>query len=290
MKLRKLVASLVVGFAASGAAYALPIASSAFTSGVNNTLSDDFAETLIDRDGTGTLTAGDVLFSWLKITSYGPSGVSGGAVNELTILSAVQIDTVTPLVDAACGVAFVSPLGGCASFSFVAPDAGYGGLAGILGPLAGLFTNTKPLAIGAGSVAVVIEDSTPNFALTSPPSAADGDLRMVLDLLAGDTWGAVGPTNLGDFFANPVGEGVGSFSMNLTISGQNFAGWDTGTRMRGRGNLSLSELAPNVFGPGGDASFTFKPTAVPEPGTLALISVGLLGAAFAQRRRSIHKS
>ena len=288
MKLRKLIAGMVVGFAATGAAFALPVASSAWTSGVNNTLSDDFAETLFDRDLSGTLTSGDVLFSWLKITSYGPSGVSGGAVNELTILSAVQIDTVTALPSIACGVAFVSPsTDGCAGFSFVRPDAGYGGLAGILAfqGLNGLFSNTKPLTIGANSVAVVIEDSTPNFSLASPATAADGALRMVLDLNAGDTWGAVGPVNLTDFFANPVGEGIGSFSMNLTISGQDVPGWDTGTRLTGRGNLSLQELTPGVFGPGGDASFTFKPTAVPEPGTLALLSVGLLGAAVAQRRK-----
>lgn len=284
MKLKNLAAAFAIGFAFAGSAQALPSATTAWVAGTN-VLSDDFFEFLIEPGGSnGVIDVGDILFAAVGITSYLPSGVPASSVKELTILSAIEVATKsTALPDVTCFGATL-PLGDCNTFTFKAPTIT---LAGILGSLGVSLVNADLLALAASphlttdSVAVVLEDDPHNFTMGSVPTAADGVLRMVLELDSStgsdDLWSAIGPDTLADFASNPQGQGIGGFGFNLTNVWESFS-WDVGPNVTGQGNLSRTAV-----GAGGDLSVTIF--AIPEPGTTALIGLGLLGMGYLQRRK-----
>ena len=280
----KNVVAAAVATMVSSAAMALPGASTAFTSGVNNKISDDFGEFLfVDGGVVGRVDVGDVFFTWLEINTFAPSGLAKTAVNELTLVAAIEVASVLAVppafVTAVCGPSAVS----CAAFTFKAP--GLATWAAIYGSLGLIAPVTNPLT--AATVGVIYEDASNagagDFSLLTPASAANGLDRMVVDMLVGDLWQATGPEFLADFAAPPDGSQLGSFTLDLTISSQSFAGWNLGPDFKGSGVLFPdSNVASKV---GGDASFFFDANQVPEPGSLALIGVALAGLGLTSRRR-----
>jgi hypothetical protein len=295
-KPKQIAVAAALAVAAIGGAHALPAASTAFVSGVTNNISDDFIEILIDRDGNGKITKGDIIFSALGITSFPTSGVAANTVNELTVLAAIQVksDPITTVPQTPCGN---TPLGDCKFFEFTAPDIGLGAVLSVVAngafgvDLTSLYSNLAGLTFTSDSVALVLEDNNHDFTTQgtlagSFSSASDGAARMVLDLTAanGDKWEATGPEFLGDFLANGVGIGIGSFGLDLTISGQAFAGWNLGPQFTGRGNLSRAE-GTAASPAGGDASFFFEANRVPEPASMALAGIALLACGLASKRK-----
>lgn len=292
MKIKKLVAAVVatLGLVGSASAALTPI-DDLWVPNVTNKVSDDFNEILIDSDGSGTVTTGDVLFSWLVFTSYSPNALSASSFNEFTLLTAVEVSSVASVPKAVCNnAATYAPGTGCAVFEFKAPTAT---LAGILASqVPGL--NLGGLTLNANSVGVAIEGSVHNATpLINLPGFTDGMARMVIDLNAanGDSWTANGPTSLATF-GIPANHNLalGSIQVDLTISDENFVHWNFDPNLTGSGTLRAEQLNPvadpNLWGVAGDASFLLTPHYTPEPGTIALLGLGLLGLGAKRRRKA----
>lgn len=291
MKIKKLVAAVVatLGLVGSASAALTPI-DDLWVPNVTNKVSDDFNEILIDSDGSGTVTVGDVLFSWLVFTSYSPNALSASSFNEFTLLTAVEVKSVTNFPNFVCNASANYALGGCAGFEFKAPTVT---LAGILASqVPGL--NLGGLTLNANSVGVAIEGSVHNATpLINLPGFTDGMARMVIDLnpAKGDTWTALGPTSL-TTFADPLNHNLalGSIAVDLTISDENFVHWNFDPNLTGSGTLRSEQLNPvadpTLWGVAGDASFLLTPHYTPEPGTIALLGLGLLGLGAKRRRKA----
>lgn len=291
MKIKKLVAAVVatLGLVGSASAALTPI-DDLWVPNVTNKVSDDFNEILIDNDSNGFVSAGDVLFSWLVFTSYSPNALSAASFNEFTLLTAVQVKSVTNLPNGACNAAANYALGGCALFEFQAPTVT---LAGILGAqVPGL--NLGGLTLDANSVGVAIEGGAHNATpLTNLPGFTDGMARMVIDLNAAnkDSWTAIGPTSL-TTFGDPANHNLalGSIQVDLTIADENFVHWNFDPNITGSGTLRAEQLDPannpTLWGVAGDASFLLTPHYTPEPGTIALLGLGLLGLGAKRRRKA----
>jgi hypothetical protein len=96
-------------------------------------------------------------------------------------------------------------------------------------------------------------------------------------------------TDSGMTVTNPVGWATGAFNgFNLSVlagPGISAASYLGGTMGNTGLTLDASGLWVNFAGQGGGTAY-FSVTAIPEPGTYALLGLGLLGvAAAAQRRR-----
>ena len=283
MKLTRLSKAMtaVLAFSAS-AAFALPV-SSAIEAGTVH-FSDNSAERLIDRNGNGTLDVGDSLrgiFSIGDITGTGaavPIG-AGSPVNELTGLFQVVVTGKTP----AGGPNFNY------TFGF---DALFGQGAGVIGVLyddaaknyrrANCLVNTVAgcestatggtvwAKIGAGANtfwSASVANQTPGVGAILPFGTPLGTFGLGLDFITnntGFTWNKV------DCFDTTTG-----VTSSVDICGQG------GVLATGRSRPGSTANTPfDIFD-----NVDFTANRVPEPGSMALVGVALLGLSLAARRK-----
>lgn len=293
----KTLAGVIASFGIATAAQALPI-SSTFQTGATQ-WSDDSAEILIDRDGSGTLSAGDWLVGVLQITSF-PTAVpsTASSYNTLTAFFANEVSSVSNLPALACGNAVLTS---CGLFEFVPiTDSGLGG--GLVEAIAAInfvfgagtipaFNDPDGLAaaMNSNTAALFFEDVGAQTPVDREDpiedgftAATDGVLRMVLDME--NDWSAIGPQDLTQFTLLPEGGAAGSFGTELTIAAEGFANVEfTSDKVQVIGNL-YAPTDEGTWPVNDDATFTMQTRVVPEPSSLALLGIAALGAATMRRR------
>lgn len=254
--------------------------------------SDDSAEVLVNNDANATIDPGDYLVGILGITSFPTSGVDASTVNEMTAIFAAEVVSVSAIDPIACSGG--GTITSCSTFVFKAvPDfnAAVAAADGLTGASSPTFTQLDGSPLTSDTIAIFLEDSANNFNRDGGSQAdgfnttTDGTSRLIVEQIAanGDFWSAIGPADILEFLTVDSGSGVGSFNINATITGQGYDGWVFDPRITASGNLKPTETSSFLITD--DATFEVNASKIPEPATLGLMSLGLLGFAASRRRK-----
>ena len=290
--------ALVAASLISTAVSAAPV-STLFVNGQNR-FSDSSAEVAFRPTATGfqqitgPLQVGDLFFSVADYDgAFSPIGKSptSAGTNELTALALVQIQSFVPISSAACSFSAVLSAG-CSTFNMGAVGAST--FNSFLTSFGIAPSNPGGLAITNNTIAIFLEDPARNFTREGTIAAGfqtggDGTLRLVADLIRanGDGFVANAPTSTNDFSA-PANKGkpLGNFNFDGTITGQFFPGFVFGPNITGDGTLSSPPTSSGTQFPIFDqSSVNVDIRVIPEPATLALLGLGLIGIAASQRKK-----
>lgn len=287
-----LIATAVLGFAVASA-QAAPL--STYLQDGQNVIEDDSNEYVFRPTGTGSYTLitsgniqqGDILLQILDFPIINGTNIDS-AGDEMTGIALNVVDSVS-------GVTVIDPPGSVPPYNavdltFTAATAGdWLALTGInIGAFA--FDTTALIALIYYDEANNLDVYTDGYFNPGVADSTDGTLTFALSLLAATDFIAASdvPLDIG-VFAPSAGEtpGVtqyGTFSYELTTVFANLGG--SVSSMVGTGtNLVTDRLDIAAVIDDTQASFTL----VPEPGTLALLALGLLGIASVTRRRKTRR-
>jgi len=275
---------LSLAMAASAYAAGIPVAGLFADAPDSTLLSDNSAEFFFDMDASGSVTKDDIFIGIVGINSI-ENPVSnaigqGTLFNEITAVQALKVDTVTPLFTNAQGIL----MSRFTEVPLTAADSGIFDFADF---------NSVGLVNDGMLFALVFEDSAQNYDRDSTiangfVTAQDGSLRLGLSIVPGngDFLTALGPDDVDDFTSLAFNEQVdgSNITLNGTVTYQDWPGLFFNANMTG-GNGGFARPNSTAQWPIFDnLDFTLTATAIPEPGTLSLLGLGLLGACFYGRR------
>lgn len=308
---KALYTALVAGlaFSLSGPAAAVTI-NEGLTSGVLNTIEDQDREAYIDANSDGLLSVGDVFIGYVRMDDFLPKGVASGnqvygvISNQITAINAVDPTLISLGTTTVAGLRLQDLTGDVNAT---------GGMFAIYDKASAYTTNL--ISTSAPGATSMFDDI--NFIL------AGGTLRLVAGLVAADNYltvdnapGFAGGTSNSSFPTLPASITVGNFTggLDFLYNATGFTFLDTvitldpltglkttqvgigngGIRgAAGDGNESVFANAPGYTQctttagntPCGfvtDADFFVNP--IPEPGSLALLGIALLGLAATRHR------
>jgi hypothetical protein len=263
---------------------------------------DDNRDLLItDANGDGKLDVGDRLMAVFEINSLenftgtGTRDISTLG-KELTGISVIEVKSVTPIVPGFSRIEFGPSSVDWATLGFGLP-AGFGDGSAFGSAMVAMWVDTSP--------DLELTDQTVSCATVAGcvANAIDGDLYQVDGFAdVDDQWFSLGATDVGGVAGLPAATKVALFNYALTtmfngtgyeilhdkvvpcLVGFSCAG-DGIVDMIGSGDVLGGSGLTNGFQARSDFDFIKDVRPIPEPATLALLGIGLLGIGANLRKR-----